>query len=98
VASTRPPFALVWTATFERTARKFLRRHPEQRGMLADVFRQLERDPRSPRLRLHPWKGSQRGWYALSLTYDYRIVLVLRLVAREAVLLDIGTHDEVYRE
>lgn len=92
-----PGFTLVWTATFERTARKFLRRHPELAGLFEDVLLQLESDPRAPRLRLHRLKGRHRDKHAVSLTYSYRIVLILRLTADEIVLLDIGSHDEVYR-
>ena len=90
-------FTLVWTETFARTARKFLRRHPKVEGIFEDVLRQLETDPHAPRLRLHPLKGPHSGKHAVSVTYDYRIVLILRLTAREIVLLDVGTHDEVYR-
>ena len=91
-------FVLIWTESFVRTARKFLRRHPELDGIFEDVLRQLEADPRAPRLRLHPLKGKHRGKHAASLTYEYRIVLILRLTAGEVVLLDVGTHDEVYRD
>ena len=91
-------FTLVWTESFARTARKFLRRHPELEGILADVLRQLETDPNSPRLRLHPLRGRHKGKHAVSVTYEYRIVLILRLTAGEVVLLDVGTHDEVYRD
>ena len=90
-------FALVWTETFARTARKFLRRHHDLEGVFADVLRQLEIDPRAPRLRLNTLHGEHRDKHAVSLTYEYRIVLILRFMPREVVLLDVGTHDEVYR-
>jgi mRNA-degrading endonuclease YafQ of YafQ-DinJ toxin-antitoxin module len=90
-------FALIWTESFARTARKFLRRRPDLGGIFEDVIRQLEADPHAPRLRLHPLQGKHRGKHAASLTYEYRIVLILRVTAREVVLLDVGTHDEVYR-
>ena len=34
---------------------------------------------------------------AVSLTYVYRITLTLRITKKEIILLDIGSHDEVYR-
>mgnify|MGYP000014696050 CR=1 FL=1 len=92
------PFSLVWTHTFVRTARKFIRRHPDLEGMLGDVLSQLEKDPHAARLRLHPLKGRHRGKQAVSLTYEHRIVLILRMTSQEVILLDIGTHDEVYRD
>jgi mRNA-degrading endonuclease YafQ of YafQ-DinJ toxin-antitoxin module len=95
--SDAPRFTLVWTETFTRTARKFLRRHSNLEGIFEDVLRRLESNPHAPRLRLHPLRGRHHGKHAISLTYEYRIVLILRLTAAEIVLLDVGTHDEVYR-
>ena len=48
-------------------------------------------------LRLHPLSGELEGLHAVSLTYVYRITLTLRITKKEIVLLDIGSHDEVYR-
>ena len=93
-----PPYTLVWTETFARTARKFLRRHPDLKGLFASVLRQLEEDPCAPRLRLLPLTGRHRGKHAVSLTYSHRIVLILRLDEGEVVLLDVGDHDSVYRQ
>ena len=88
---------LIWTLTFLRTAKRFLRKHPALRPEFQRLLEQLEVDPAHPRLRLHPLKGRLRGKHAVSLTYSHRIVLLLRLEKDEITLLDIGTHDEVYR-
>jgi len=90
-------YDLVWTDTFRRTARKFLRRHRDLVGLFEDVLKQLEEDPHVPKLRLHPLQGRHRDKQAVSLTYSYRIVLILRIQDGEIVLLDVGSHDEVYR-
>ena len=89
---------LVWTETFARTARRFLRRHSDLRPDFEAVLRQLETDPAHPSLRLHPLKGRHHGKHAVSLTYSYRIVLILVLIRGEIVLLDVGSHDDVYRD
>jgi len=47
---------------------------------------------------LHPLKGRHKDKHAISLTYAYRIVLIIVLNEREIALLDIGSHDEVYRD
>jgi mRNA interferase YafQ len=91
-------FQLVWTETFLRTARRFLRRHPDLVGVLEDVLKQLEDDPRHARLRLHRLSSKHRDEHAVSLTYSHRIVLVLRIEEGDILLLDIGSHDEVYRD
>ena len=97
MSNPKGPFTLVWTETFLRTARKFVRRHPDLVGLVSDVIRQIEADPFVPRLRLHPLHGRHQGKHAVRLTYEYRIVLVLRVSKGEITLLDIGSHDEVYR-
>ena len=83
--------------TVERTALKFLGRHPELAGLFEDVLLQLESDPHAPKLSLHHLKGKNRDKHAVSLTYSHRIVVILRLTPDEIVLLDVGSHDEVYR-
>jgi mRNA-degrading endonuclease YafQ of YafQ-DinJ toxin-antitoxin module len=90
-------FALVTTRHFERRARKFLRKHPDLRQALRDALDDLSRDPFQPKLKLHPLSGNLGGVQAVSLTYSYRVTLLVRVTEQELVLLDIGTHDEVYR-
>jgi mRNA-degrading endonuclease YafQ of YafQ-DinJ toxin-antitoxin module len=90
-------FALITTQHFERRARKFLRKHPDLRQALRDTLDDLSRDPFQAKLKLHPLSGNLAGVQAVSLTYSYRLTLLLRVTEQEVVLLDIGTHDEVYR-
>lgn len=90
-------FALVTTQHFERHARKFLRKHPDLRPALRDTLERLSQDPFEPQLKLHSLGGKLAGVQAVSLTHSYRLTLILRITEEEIVLLDVGTHDEVYR-
>ena len=90
-------FTLVLTSAFERRLRRFSKAHPELRPALAKTLRDLERDPFQAHLRLHRLRGELEGIYAVRVTYAYRITLTLGLAEHEVVLLDIGTHDDVYR-
>jgi len=90
-------FALITTQHFERRARKFLRKHPDLRQALRDTLDDLSRDPFQAKLKLHPLSGNLAGVQAVSLTYTYRLTLLVRVTEQEVVLLDIGAHDEVYR-
>jgi addiction module RelE/StbE family toxin len=90
-------YSLVWSARFTRSAERFAKRHPELRAKLATVLRDLERDPFQPHLKLHNLQGKLAGMQAVSLTYDYRITLTVMVTEKEIILLDVGTHDEVYR-
>ena len=89
---------LIWTPTFIRTARKLLNKTPSLKPEFQTVLEQLESDPLHPRLRLHALKGRLQGKHAVSVTYSHRIILLLQLDQHEITLLDIGTHDEVYRK
>jgi addiction module RelE/StbE family toxin len=90
-------FTLVTPQQFLRQARKFLRKHPDLKPRLAQVFSDLQQDPFQPHLKLHPLTGKLAGCHAVSITYGYRITLTLIISHQEIVLLDIGSHDEVYR-
>lgn len=90
-------FRLSTTPTFDRSLEGFIRSHPELKKKIARVILDLEKDPFQPHLRFHPLKGRLEGLCAVSLTYHYRITLILEVHKSEVVLLDIGSHDEVYR-
>ena len=92
-----PPFSLIWTATFKRNAKRFLKRHRELIGDFSSVLHKLEQNPEDPELRLHPLKGKLAGKHAASLTYSYRIVIRLEISDSDIYLLDVGSHDDVYR-
>lgn len=90
-------YKLATTPFFEKRLKKFHKRHPELGSEIARTFRDLEKDPFQPHLKLHPLKGHLKGLFAVSITYDYRITLTFVFNQREILLLDVGSHDEVYR-
>lgn len=82
---------------FLRQARRFFKKHPDLKPRFAEVITELQLDPFQPALKLHPLGGKLSGCHAISLTYSYRITLTLLVTDLEIILLDIGSHDEVYR-
>ena len=82
---------------FLRQARKFFKKHPDLKRRFAEVVTHLQNDPFQSSLALHPLGGKLAGCHAVSLTYSYRITLTLLINEKEIILLDIGSHDEVYR-
>lgn len=89
-------YTLIWSAHFTRSARRFTNIHPELKKRVAATLRDLEKNPFQPHLKLHPIKGQLKGLYSVSITYEYRITLTLKITEQEIILLDIGSHDEVY--
>ncbi len=90
-------YSLVWSAGFTRSAEKFIKSHPDLRQKLAAILRDLENDPFQPHLRYHQLGGNLKGVKAVSITYSYRITLTIVVSDKEIILLDVGSHDEVYR-
>lgn len=90
-------YAIVTPLQFLRQARKFFKKHPDLRPRFVEMLGDLQSDPFQPSLELHPLRGKLAGCYAVSLTYGYRVTLTLMVSEKEIVLLDIGSHDEVYR-
>src|SRR3990170_4027601 len=59
-------------------------------------YRDLEKDPFQPHLDYHHLGGKQTGVQAVSITDSYRITMTVIITKKEIILLDIGSHDEVY--
>jgi addiction module RelE/StbE family toxin len=90
-------FNIVTTEYFLRRAGKFLKQHPDLRERFANVVDDLKQDPFAPHLAYHPLGGKLKDVQAVSVTYEYRIILRIEVTDQEIILLDIGSHEEVYR-
>lgn len=90
-------YTLVAPDAFLRHARKFFQKHPDLKPKFELLLEKLQADPFQPGLKLHALTGTLEGLHAASLTYGFRITLTLRVTEQEIILLDIGSHDEVYR-
>ncbi|MEI8172226.1 MAG: type II toxin-antitoxin system mRNA interferase toxin, RelE/StbE family [Deltaproteobacteria bacterium] len=90
-------FSIVTPRQFLRQARKFFKKHSDLKTRFAEVLRNLQEDPFQSSLELHPLCGKLDGCHAISLTYSYRITLTILITEKEIILLDIGSHDDVYR-
>jgi mRNA-degrading endonuclease YafQ of YafQ-DinJ toxin-antitoxin module len=89
-------YTLLWSTGFTRSAKAFINKHPELRSKFASVLRDLEGNPFQPHLKYHHLSGI-KGVQAVSITYSYRITLTIVVSDAEIILIDVGSHDEVYR-
>lgn len=91
---------LVLTAKFRRSFRKFVRRDAGLQKRIEETLRQVEIDVFAANLSTHKLSGELFGLWACSCGYDCRIVFSIekdKESGKEVILLlDIGTHDEVY--
>jgi mRNA-degrading endonuclease YafQ of YafQ-DinJ toxin-antitoxin module len=79
------------SAGFRRRAKKL--KDPEA-SMLRAALRRFAIDPRDPLLRTHKLKGELAEYWAFSVDRDLRVLF--RWDGEIAVLMSLGSHDEVY--
>ncbi len=89
-------YSLVFTAHYEKIERRFIKRHPDLLERYHKTLALLEQDPFQPSLRLRALQGALAGLHAVSINLQYRITLELEVREHEIVLVNIGSHGEVY--
>lgn len=91
-------FSLITTKYFLHRAKKFFKKHPDLKRTFEELVEDLRHDPFQQHLEYHHLGGQLKGVQAVSLTHSYRVSLTIVVSEKEIILLDIGTHDEVYRK
>lgn len=80
---------------FKRAYKARVQKNAELRELFWEALEVFEQDPLHTSLRTHKLTGSLEGKWAFSVTYDCRVVFHM-VSDKEIILLDIGSHDEVY--
>nr|VFJ91361.1 MAG: addiction module toxin, RelE/StbE family [Candidatus Kentron sp. H]VFJ93981.1 MAG: addiction module toxin, RelE/StbE family [Candidatus Kentron sp. H]VFJ99145.1 MAG: addiction module toxin, RelE/StbE family [Candidatus Kentron sp. H] len=92
--------ALVLTPKFKRVFRKFVSRNRKLQKRIEDTLEQMNKDVFAAHLGTHKLSGELSGLYACICGYDCRIVFSIERNKESnsevIVLLDIGTHNEIY--
>jgi mRNA-degrading endonuclease YafQ of YafQ-DinJ toxin-antitoxin module len=89
-------YKLLFTESYEKVEKRFLRRHPDLLTRYARTLAPLESDPFHPSLRLHPLQGRLAGLHSVSINLQYRVTLELEIREQEIVLVNVGGYGEVY--
>jgi addiction module RelE/StbE family toxin len=91
---------LAWDASFRRAFKRYARNDVPRQQRIFGVLAKLVNDPFQPTLRTHKLSGELDGLWGCWVEYDCRIVFALDSDPATGdeivVLVDIGTHDEVY--
>jgi addiction module RelE/StbE family toxin len=89
---------VVWTPYFSRLLQKLIRAKTEIKIIIENVVEKLAIDPYDPSLKTHKLKGPLSEAKACSIDYEYIIVFkfMKNIDETEILLIDIGTHEEVY--
>lgn len=92
--------SIVLTPKFKRSFSKFVKRNAKLQQQIEETLNKMESDLFDPSLGTHKLCGELDGFQSCSCGYDCRIVFSVqqdKITKTETiVLLDIGTHDEVY--
>jgi mRNA interferase YafQ len=91
---------LILSRSFIKSYKKFTAKKPTLKAVIEKALFHLEEDAFAPGLRTHKLSGNLFGYFACSCGYDCRIIFSveknLTTKAEAILLIDIGTHDEVY--
>jgi|WetSurMetagenome_2_1015567.scaffolds.fasta_scaffold189200_1 toxin HigB-1 len=86
---------IVWDNGFKKAYRKKLRNDNYLKKKFVKSMKLFSADPFNKQLRTHKLTGKLNGLWAFSVDYDVRIIFAF-LEEREVLLIDIGSHEEVY--
>ncbi len=88
---------IIWDEKFKRIYKNWSKKHPNIVESFRNKMELFANNPFHPSLRTHSLSGILKGLWSLWISYEYR--LIFKFVDREkkkVLLIDIGTHDEVY--
>lgn len=91
---------VVQSSGFKRSFKKITKKNPELKNQIINVLRILADDPFTPSLKSHKLGGELAGLWSCSVAYNCRIIFNFsqdeQLLEMVILLIDIGSHDEVY--
>ena len=92
---------LLRTSKFKRAFKHYIGQHLKSLEIILAVLDKLAQNPFEPSLETHKLKGEFLGDWACSAGYDLRITFTFvesqtPKAEDDILLLNIGTHDEVY--
>lgn len=89
-------YKFIITDEYKKRLKKFFKRHPDMLKRYSKAMMILEADPFHPSLRLHKLKGNLQEYFSISINMEYRIVIDFIIKEKEIILIDIGSHNDVY--
>ena len=87
---------LIFTDQYNKKAVRFIKDHPESLVQYGKTLELLSINPHHPSLRLHGLKGRLSGLHIVSINLKYRITLELIITDKEIILVNVGSHEQVY--
>jgi len=89
-------YKILYPQSYIKRATAFARKHPDLLKQYEKTLQLLELNPLHPSLRLQPLSGKLHGLHSVSITTRYRITLELIIHEQNIILVNVGTHEDVY--
>lgn len=89
-------YKILYPQSYIKRATAFARKHPDLLKQYEKALQLLEINPFHPSLRLHPLSGKLQGLHSVSITTRYRITLEIIIHEQNIIMVNVGTHDDVY--
>jgi len=89
-------YEITFSKKYEKIAKKFFKKHQNLKEKYTKTILLLQKNPLHPSLRLHKLQGSLSKYHSVSIDMDYRILIDFIIIDEQIILIDIGSHDEVY--
>lgn len=87
---------IIYTDGYLKRAAKFIKHHPDLLPQYEKALKLLELNPSHPSLRLHRLGGALQDLHSVSINLSYRITLEFLLEDGKIILVNVGSHDDVY--
>jgi len=89
-------YEIIFSEGYEKRAIKFFKRHKDLLDKYKKSIKLLQTNPTHPSLRMHKLQGKMRQFYSVSIDMKYRVVVDFIVVDKTIIMIDIGSHDDVY--
>ena len=88
---------LILDNAFKQSYTKWRNKHLNLVDLFKEKLKLFSEEPFNPILKTHSLSGILKGLWAFNINYKYRVIFKFITKDKQKVLLiDIGTHDEVY--
>lgn len=86
---------VIWNPSFKKAYKKKIHKLPHMKRKLFLALYKFQENPFEQSLNTHKLSGYLQNCWSFKVDYDYRVIFEFE-GKDKAILVDIGTHDQVY--
>jgi len=86
---------VVWNTSFKKSYKKKIEKLPYLKRKLFLALYKFQEDPFDKSLNTHRLSGDMQDYWSFKVDYDCRVIFAFE-GKDKAILIDIGSHDQVY--